>query len=62
MNEKQLNDPDFDVSATASQPRSFLEQIPPTYLFIGGMVGGIMILCTIGFFILLTLMLGGARI
>ncbi|MBI5731924.1 MAG: thioredoxin domain-containing protein [Candidatus Magasanikbacteria bacterium] len=58
-----LNDPDFDPPAptpgTASQ--SFIQQLPPKYLFIAGLVGGVLVLGTIGFFILLGIFLKGGQ-
>ena len=58
----QFNDPDFDQPKGIPEntgKRSILEQLPPKTLFIGGLVMGVMILCTIGFLILLSLFLKG---
>jgi len=38
---------------------SWMNSVPPKTLFIGGIVGGILVLCTIGFFILLGMKLSG---
>lgn len=38
---------------------SWMDMIPPKTLFLGGLVGGILVLCTIGFFILLGMKLSG---
>ncbi len=44
------------------QQSSWMNSLPPKVLFIGGLVGGIMTLCTIGFFILLGMMVSGKSI
>lgn len=62
MTNHQLNDPDFDPpapAAIAERKPSALEQLSPKAMFIGGLVMGVMTLCTIGFFILLALMWRG---
>ncbi len=38
---------------------SWMSSVPPKTLFIGGIVGGVLVLCTIGFFILLGITLKG---
>jgi len=39
--------------------KSLFESLSPKQTFIGGLVGGILVLCTIGFFIMLGMSLGG---
>ncbi len=65
MENHKLNDPDFD-QPTASEPssnntsqQSFFSQLPPKVTFVIGLVGGILVLCTIGFFVLLSIFLKG---
>lgn len=38
---------------------NWMDQLPPKVLFYGGLGGGVMALCTIGFFVLLGMVLGG---
>jgi protein-disulfide isomerase len=38
---------------------SWVNSVPPKTMFIGGIVGGVLVLCTIGFFILLGMKLSG---
>lgn len=38
---------------------SWMDSLPPRVLFFGGLIGGILVLCTIGFFILLGVVLNG---
>lgn len=38
---------------------SWMNSVPPKTLFIGGIVGGVLVLCTVGFFILLGMKLSG---
>ncbi len=40
-----------------SDEKSFFESLSPKQMFVTGLVGGVMVLCTIGFFILLGIML-----
>lgn len=61
MNDQlKLNDPDFDmptvttVSPTNANP---LSSIPPKTFFLFGAGLGVLVLCTIGFFILLAIIL-----
>src|SRR3989338_2762091 len=57
-----LNDPDFDqptAPSRSAEQSSFLGQLPPKVVFIGGMLGSLMVLFTIGFFILLWILLKG---
>ncbi|HRH23217.1 MAG TPA: thioredoxin domain-containing protein [Candidatus Magasanikbacteria bacterium] len=42
-----------------SEERSIFEALSPKQMFVTGLVGGIMVLCTIGFFVLLGIMLSG---
>lgn len=63
MTTHQLNDPDFDpplIAPEDERKRSTLDQLPPKMLFIGGAITGLLVLCTIGFFILLSFMLRGS--
>ncbi len=41
------------------EKKSVFDALSPKQMFVTGLVGGIMVLCTIGFFILLGIMLGG---
>lgn len=53
-------DPDFDAfGAAPASARSFLNQLPPPVALLVGVVGGFMALCTIGFFVLLAMLLKG---
>ena len=54
-----LNDPDFDSTVAASGQKSFLEQLSPKMLFVGGIIAGVLVLCTLGFIILLSIFLKG---
>ncbi len=38
---------------------SWVNSVPPKTLFVGGIVGGVLVLCTVGFFILLGMKLSG---
>lgn len=40
---------------------SWINQLPPKFLFLGGLIGGILVLCTIGFFILLGMVVSGGK-
>lgn len=53
----QLNDPDFDQPVNNSKRQSFITQLSAKSALIIGMAAGFMGLCTIGFFILLIVML-----
>ncbi len=59
----QLNDPDFDQPAVMNTPAptstSFFNALDPKSALIVGLVAGVLALCTIGFFVLLTLFLKG---
>lgn len=62
MTNQQFNDPDFDQPIVTSgnlNQRSAFANLPPKTLFIGGIIAGILILCTIGFFVLLSVFLKG---
>lgn len=53
-----LNDPDFDQPKDTSEStnkQTILDYFPQKTLFVAGIVAGMMVLCTIGFFILLSL-------
>lgn len=54
MNEAQHTD--------MQQGGSFMIRLTPIQTFIVGLVGGVLLLCTIGFFILLSMTLGGSSI
>lgn len=57
-----FNDPDFDQlqQNTAHVANDSLsEKLPLQTVFFGGVLGGILVVCTIGFFILLTVFLRG---
>ncbi len=41
------------------EEKSIFDALSPKQMFVTGLVGGIMVLCTIGFFVLLSIMLGG---
>ncbi len=58
----QLNDSDFDQPTNAPEPsahKSFFDQLSPKTALVAGLVGGLLVLCAIGFFILLGIMLKG---
>lgn len=55
MNEAPF-DPDFDSSPKES---TINLRLKPQTMFIGGVVGGMLVLCTIGFFVMLTIWLKG---
>ncbi|MBI5221430.1 MAG: thioredoxin domain-containing protein [Candidatus Magasanikbacteria bacterium] len=50
-----LNDPDFDRPTNVPQQKSFFEQLAPMSALVVGLVGGMLIICTIGFIIMLTI-------
>lgn len=55
-------DPDFDKPVSAPQKSEepmITLRLKPQMMFVGGLVAGLMVLCTIGFVILLTLVLRG---
>lgn len=57
-----FNDPDFDEPQGGAQHHSkgsLLGQLSPSAVFVGGVLMGIMVLCTIGFLILLALFFKG---
>lgn len=62
-NQDSFNDPDFDPpisSASKEQTGArFFNQLSSTTAFKAGLIGGVMILCTIGFFVLLIIVLRG---
>lgn len=62
-NQSYLNDPDFDPPITSAPNEqtgtAFFNQLSPTVAFKVGLIGGVMILCTIGFFVLLIIVLRG---
>lgn len=39
-----------------------MNQLPPRVMFFGGLIGGVLVLCTVGFFILLGMVLSGSGI
>jgi len=43
------------------QKKNLLEQLNPTQVFVFGLVEGVLVLCTIGFFILLAMVLGDGK-
>ncbi|MEK7623873.1 MAG: hypothetical protein AAB408_04390 [Patescibacteria group bacterium] len=55
MTNYQLNDPDFDLAAKQQPITPY--QFPAKAVFFFGVVNAILVLCTIGFFILLALIL-----
>ncbi len=62
QNMPQINDPDFDKPATAPaapQAQSFFNALSPKSALIVGLVGGVMVLCTLGFIVLLSMYLRG---
>lgn len=54
-----LHDPDFDQSQASKGTATFFEQLSPKSAMLVGLVGGVMALCTIGFVVLLTMVLRG---
>lgn len=57
-----FHDPDFDTpephpEAPPQTKKSFFDQLTPQSALIVGLVGGVMVLCTIGFIVLLILFL-----
>ena len=66
MTNQQFNDPDFDqpalpsnATAPVASSKGFFDQLDPKSALIVGLVGGIMALCTVGFFVLLSIFLKG---
>lgn len=63
MNDQlKLNDPDFDMPtgrAVSPPSENPLSSLSPKTIFLGGIVVAVLILCTIGFFILLGIMIKG---
>ena len=51
MNSYQLDDPDFDQSIPTEKNK---------VMFIAGMIGGVMVLCTIGFVVLFSMIFFGS--
>jgi hypothetical protein len=54
--------PSYAAAPKQTSALGFFNQLPPSVALIVGLVGGLLILCSIGFFVLLSMMLKGQGI
>lgn len=59
MVKHELNDPDFDAPSAMPEKSFSFEQFSPKVIFALGALGAFLVVCTIGFFILLSITLKG---